>query len=146
MVTFEAVKNGRTQAGVSDVILLEMLANDPQCVENITSIWFTMADLGDSRFVRLREFKNAKEIGFYDCDNADNIVDIAKDMDAVESLYFEVTQISPLSRQKLALFRNLKKVHFEQIVEDGVIDELEKLLPNVDVEAPYPASKEPSVR
>ena len=146
LVTVESVRNGRTQAGVSDVLLLEMLANDPQCVDTITSVWFHMADLVDPRFGRLREFKNAKEIGFYDCENADNIIDIAKEMDTVESLYFEVTRISPQSRQNLAQFRNLKKVHFEQIVDDGVIDELNKLLPNVNVEAPYPASKEPSIR
>jgi hypothetical protein len=40
-------------------------------------------------------------------------------------------------------FPHLKKVHFEHVMEDEWLDRLKSELPNVDVDAPFPRSKEP---
>ena len=136
------IRSGRGDVSISDAELLEMLADDPECVQTVTSIYFFMADLGVSRFQRVREFGNVNDIGFYDCRNADNVMVVAKDMASIESLFFEVTGISDESLQSLAAFPNLKKVRLEQVVADETIDELNELLPDVIVEAPFPASKE----
>ena len=137
------VKSGRSDVMIWDAELLEMLVDDPQCVQTVTSIHFFMADLGDPRFRRVREFENVNTIGFYECGNADNVMVVAKDMASIESLFFEVTRISDGSLRSLPAFPNLKKVRLEQVVADETIDELNRLLPNVAVEAPFPASKEP---
>jgi hypothetical protein len=136
------VKAGRSQVLIYDVEMIEMLADDPQCIANVTSVVFVMADLSDAKFYRLKELRNVEEIGFYDCRNADNVLSVAKEMDSVQELFFEVTKISEQSIQSLAGFPNLKKVHFEQIVPDETIAKLNTLLPNANVETPYPASKE----
>lgn len=142
MRAVEAVRAGRTDVSVSDGELMAMLADDADCVKRITVIVFFMADLGDSRFTRVREFNNARELGFYDCRNADSVIAVAKEMSTVESLYFEVTRISDGSMQALAEFPQLKKVRFEQVMPDATIDELKKSLPHVDVEAPWTESRE----
>lgn len=140
--TVEAVKAGRTEVSVSDAELLAMLTDDAECAEKVTAIFFFMADLGDPRFRRVREFNNVKKIGFYDCRNADNMIAVGKEMPNVESLFFEVTGISDRSMQSLAEFPQLKKVRFEQVMPDATIDELKRLLPHVEVDAPWPESKE----
>ncbi|MBL7040429.1 MAG: hypothetical protein ISR77_17460 [Pirellulaceae bacterium] len=138
--TIAEIRSGRGDVMIWDAELLEMLVDDPQCVQTVTSIHFFMADLGDPRFRRVREFENVNNIGFYDCGNADNVIVAAKDMASIESLFFEVTRISSESLKSLAAFPNLKKVRFEQVVADETIDELSRLLPDVAVEAPFPAS------
>ena len=137
------VTSGSRDVSNSDVELLEMLLDAPLCRENVTSIFFDTADLGDPRFRRVSEFPNVIVIGFYDCRNADNVIFVAKDMPTVESLFFEVTGSSHQSMQSLAGFANLKKVHFEQVMPNARIDELNELLPYVDVQTPWAETKEP---
>ena len=139
----EAVRAGRTLVSVNDGELLALLADDAECVKTVKFIYFSMADLSDPRFGRLNEFPNLKEVGFYDCSNADAVLTVAKKMNSVESLFFEVTAISDSSLEAIAEFPNLEKVHFEQVVPDETIKRLNSLLPNVNVETPFPASKEP---
>jgi hypothetical protein len=129
-------KAGRANISIYDVELLEMLADDPQCIANITSVYFYMRDLGDPRYRRLTELHNVETIGFYSCDNVDNILAIAKDMESVQTLFFEATTVSDQSIHLLAEIPNLKKVRFEQIVAEETIEKLNDLLPNVQVEAP----------
>lgn len=136
------VTSGCRDVLISDAKLLEMLLDAPLCRENVTSIFF-MVDLGDLRFRRVSEFPNFIVIGFYDCRNAGNVISVAKDLPTVESLFFEVTENSPRSMQSLAGFANLKKVHCEQVMPDAKTDELNELLPHVDVQTPWAESKEP---
>jgi hypothetical protein len=140
--TVADAKAGRAQVTIDDAETLEMLARDPQCVANVTSVIFVMADLNDARFGRLKDLRNVTEVGFYECENVDNVLSVASEMGTVEELYFEVTRLSDESIQTLTKFPKLKKVRFEQVVADDTIDDLNKLLPNVDIETPYPASGE----
>lgn len=102
-----------------------------------------MTDLADSRFRRLAELNNVVHVGFYECQNADNVLLVAKDMDSIQSIRFEATRISDQALRSLGEFPDLRKVHFEQVVADETIEWLNELLPNTTVETPFPASKEP---
>lgn len=129
------VRSGRTDVGIGDIEMLEMLLNDPTCRENVTSIYFTNVKLADPRFGRVREFPNLTELSFYCCDNADNVVATSKGIPGIESLFFEVTQISDETLHSLAEFPNLKSLHFEQVMPDAQIATLRKLIPEVEIEA-----------
>jgi len=61
----------------------------------------------------------------------------------LESLFIEVTLLSDASLELLAEFPRLKNVHFEQVVIDETIARLNELLPDVNVETPFPASRQP---
>jgi len=140
---FADVKSGRSDVSVSDAALIELLANDPKCVEALTLIHFFAADLSDPHFRRVADLVNVNEMSFYCCGNADNVIAVAKDMKSLRSLSFEGTPVSDQSLESLAEFQSLKGVRFEQVMADETIAWLNGLLPNVKVKAPYPASKEP---
>ena len=140
----QTVLDGRTDVSVSDGELLTMLADNPQCANSITSIHFFMADVGGPEFARLDEFPSLTDVGFYDCSNADSLMPAASTLPQLESLFFEVTLLSDDSLELLAKFQRLKKVHFEQVMDDKTIAKLNELLPNVNVETPFPASQEPT--
>jgi len=137
---FADVQSGRSDVSVSDAALIEMFANDPKCVETLTLVHFFAADLSDPRFRRVADLVNVNEMGFYDCENADNVLAVSKDMNSIQTLSFEVTRISDQSLRSLAEYPNLKKIRFEQVMADKTIAWLNELLPNVNVKAPYPAS------
>ena len=103
-----------------------------------------MADVGGPEFARLDEFPSLTDVGFYDCSNADSLMPAASTLPQLESLFFEVTLLSDDSLELLAKFQRLKKVHFEQVMDDKTIAKLNELLPNVNVETPFPASQEPT--
>jgi hypothetical protein len=130
-----SVRGGSGNVDIRDGKMVEMLLDDPVCREAVTSIDFTMADLGDPRFRRVREFPNVTRVFFYCCDNADNVMSAARDMPAIESLFFEVTEISDESMRSLADFPCLKELHFEQVMPDARIEALHELVPDVEIEA-----------
>ena len=129
------VRAGNSDVNIDDAKMLQMLTDDPVCRENVTTICFTRINLGDPQFRYVREFPNLTELFFYDCDNADNVMAAAKDVPGIESLYFEVTHVSDETLRSFAEFPNLKKVRFEQVMRDATIDELRRLLPDVQIEA-----------
>ncbi|NLS91094.1 MAG: hypothetical protein GXX96_02800 [Planctomycetaceae bacterium] len=129
------VRSGTTNVGISDGTLVEMLLDDSTCRGTVTSIDFIMADLGDPRFRRVREFPNVTRIFFYDCSSADNVMVAVRSMPRIEWLGFEVTGISDESMRSLAELPCLKEVRFEQVMPDAKIETLKQLLPNVKIEA-----------
>lgn len=130
---FEKVKHGESTPWVMDAELLSMLADDPECVRNVTSLQFSMSDLSDSRFKRTREFHQLRGINFYDCRNTDNVLEAVNGMPTIITVYFEVSDVNEESIRLLATLPNLKKVQFEQIMPPGEIELLRKLLPNVEL-------------
>ena len=127
--------SGHVSIAFDDAPLLEMLANDRACRENVASIVFFVTDLSDARYLRLREFANLRELSFYDCDHPDDVIDVASEMPRIERLYFEVTRVSEASLDKLANFPRLKSLEFEQVMPDATIDRLKERLPNVTIKA-----------
>ena len=139
------VRAGYSVVNIDDAKMMQMLADDPACRENVTNICLTMTDLGDPQFRRVREFPNLKELSFYCCRNADNIMAAARDLSAIESLFFEGTSVSDETLRSFAESPNLKKLHFEQVMPDATIDELKRLFPDVEIEA-YLESEEAEYR
>ncbi len=129
------VRSGETRITLYDARLLEMLIEDPVCRENVKSIDFFMANLGDSRYRRVCDLPNVTDIFFYDCAHADNVMAALHDMPNIESLVFEVTLISDESMRSLTALPKLKHLQFEQVVPDATIDSLKQSLPHVKIEA-----------
>lgn len=130
---FEKVKHGNSTPWVLDAELLSMLADDPDCVRNVTSLQFSMSDLSDSRFRRTREFHQLRGINFYDCRNTDNVLEAVNGMPTIITVYFEVSVVTEDGIRLLATLPNLKKVQFEQIMPPSEVGLLRKLLPNVEL-------------
>jgi hypothetical protein len=109
-----------------------MLANDPDCIKNITSICFSMLDLSDPRFRQTASLTRLHTVGFYDCHNADNVLDSIRGMPTVESVCFEVSHITESGIRSLATLPNLKRVEFEQILSADEIELLRRYLPHTE--------------
>jgi hypothetical protein len=84
-----------------------------------------------------------KRIVFYSCGGADDLLHAMKGMPSVEDLYFEVSGLSDDGVRVLGTFPNLKKVHFEQVIDREREKLLRDTLPGVEVEIPYPEAAEP---
>jgi hypothetical protein len=110
-----------------------MLADDPDCVRNVTSLRFSMSDLSDFRFKRTRDFHQLRGIIFYDCRNTDNVLEAISGMPTIITVYFEVSDVTEEGIRLLATLPNLKEVEFEQVMPPGEIGLLRKLLPNVEL-------------
>jgi len=63
---FNDVKNGGTQATVMDSLLLPMLANDPECVANVRSLYFSMVEIDPEEAENVVRLTNVNDIGFYE--------------------------------------------------------------------------------
>lgn len=61
----------------------------------------------------------------------------------ISEVFFEMPDLLDEDYLILKDFPHLKKVHFEHVMEDEWIDRLKSELPNVEVSAPFPLSKEP---
>jgi hypothetical protein len=139
---FDDVKNGDTQAMVMDSELLPMLANDPECVANLESLYFSCVTIAPEDAKHVARLTNVKDIGFYDTSGADVILDHAGGL-PIESLFFECSPVSHDSLRALSEFSKLQKVHFEQGMSPDEIAILKELRPEIVVEIPYPSESEP---
>ena len=139
---FEKVRSGDHNIFVDDAELLQMLANDAECVKNLTEVVFFMADLTPEYAEHIARLTNVRSIGFYDTDGADYILQHAGEL-PIEELSFETTPLSDDSLRNLSKFSKLREVHFEQVLDRDAIAILETLRPEVAVRIPYPEDKEP---
>ncbi|MHB8974943.1 MAG: hypothetical protein ACYC3X_31630, partial [Pirellulaceae bacterium] len=130
---FDKVKNGRNNPWVMDAELLSMLADDPECVTNVTSLQFSMSDLSDSRFKRTRDFRQLQGIAFYDCRNTDNVLESINGMPTILTVSFAATGYSDDGIRWLATLPNLKQIVFERVLPSDEIGFLRKLLPDVEL-------------
>ena len=137
---FEKVKHGDHIVHVDDSRLLQLLANDPECVKNLTELVFFAADVPAEDARHVARLTNVRSIGFYDTDGADYVLQHARGL-PVEELGFETTRISDDSLRNLSEFTRLKRVHFEQVMDRDAIAILDTLPPEVAVRIPYPEDK-----
>lgn len=139
---FDDVKNGDTQAMVMDSLLLPMLAQDPECVANVRSLYFSMVNIDSTVAQNVASLTNVEDIGFYDTSGADIVLRHARRL-PIESLFFEVSHVSHDSLRALSEFPKLKKVHFEQVMAPDEIAILKALPSGIVVEVPYLSENEP---
>jgi hypothetical protein len=141
----EKVRAGDDGSGITifDPLLLEMLASDTDCVANLTTLCFSMADLSSREVASAGKLVNVKKIVFYSCHGADDVLTAMQGLPSVEELYFEVSGISDDGVRRLAAFPNLRNVRFEQVIDEQREDLLRETLPGVVIEIPYPEANEP---
>jgi hypothetical protein len=131
------VKAGDDGSGIRvsrDGRLIEMLAGDPECVENLTSLRFDMANLSGPEVASAGKLVNVEKITFYSCYGAENVLSAMKGSAALEELGFDTTGLSDDGIQLLASFPNLRRVYFAYIHEPSMAKLLRETLPGVDVE------------
>lgn len=139
---FERVKSGEDGGSIviHDPALIEMFAKTPECVTSLESLNLSMVDLSDPRFRKINQLTGVRKIFLYSCTSADELLMAIKGMPSVEEILFETTPLTEDSIELLTTFPNLKKVRFEQVVTRSSGKRLNKALPNVKVEIPFPAT------
>ncbi len=142
--SFQAIKSGESQVTVSQSSkVLFMLADDPECIRNLTSVYFFMTDLSDPSFSVTTKLSNVNDIGIYDCQGVTAFIKSIKGFPSINSVYFESVTIDDDLLIALASFPNLKKVRFEQLLNEHQIELLSQTLPDALIEVADPVSDEP---
>ncbi|WP_442510993.1 hypothetical protein SH528x_002645 [Novipirellula sp. SH528] len=125
--------------------LLSMLANDADCVSNLSELNFSMTEITAADARHVSKFTNLKSLYCYDTRGADYIVENARLL-PIERLGFEMAQLSTESLRMLSEFPNLTQVHFEQVMLPNEIAILDTLPPRITVRTPFPAENEPEFK
>jgi hypothetical protein len=142
--SFQKVKSGESQVtvyGTPEVLM--MLANDPECIRNLTSIYFFIADLSDPRYTITNKLSNVDDIGIYDCQGVTEFFKSIQGMPSVTSVFIESVRLDDGLFNALASLPNLKKVRFEQLLAENQIELLSKALPEALIEVADPISGDP---
>ncbi len=109
---FRLIKEGRSSTAISDLTLLDKLADDADCVRNLASVTFSGVSFRDIDSAKLEELRNLVSIGFYDCKYVDKV--ISKCMGPqVHSISLDTTRLSP---ESLELLRKAKSI---EVTLDG---------------------------
>lgn len=149
---FETRQTARRQAYVAEVkagsdgsrmsvdspILVEMLANDPDCIANLTTLQFSMAELDDPRIASINKLTNLESLSFYCCRDMDAVAMAIEGMPSVESLWCEGERFTAAGVKSLATLPNLKRVEFTWHVEPAYEEMLRSTLPGVEIVLPPP--------
>lgn len=133
-----AVKAGNDGSGifVNDPTLVEMLANEPDCIANLTTLYFSMAELDDARFAAFKKLTNLKSVGFYDCQGMDAAAKTIEGMPSIEEIWCEGECFTAAGVKSLATLPNLKRVEFVWEVDPAYEQLLRTTLPNVEIKLP----------
>lgn len=139
---FDSVKRGDSSALVMDSKLLPMLATDSDCQKNVTRLDFASTKIDSADALYIAELPNVTSMTFYCTHGTKRALRAASKLPNTD-LYFELPDLPVESYLKLKDFPHLKKVRFEQVMEDEWIERLKSELPSVNIDTPYPRSQEP---
>lgn len=139
--SFDAVKQGHSSALVSDSKLLPMLANDADCRRIVKRLDFASTDIDRSDASYVAELPNVTSMTFYCTRGTEELLLAARTL-PITDLHFEMPDLPDTSYLILKDFPQLKKVRFEQVMDDAWIERLKSELPGVIVDAPFPRSQE----
>ena len=123
---------------VDSPILVEMLANDPDCVANLTTLQFSMAELDDPRIAAIKKLENLRAISLYDCEGMDALATAIEGMPFIERIWYEGGGFSAAGVESLATLPNLKRLEIEWGVDSTHEEFLRSTLPNVEIKLPPP--------
>jgi hypothetical protein len=135
--SFQKVKAGDDGNGIFvylDPRLIEMLANDADCVANLATLILNMADLSGPQTASAGRLVNVKKVVFYDCAAAGNLLTAMKGLGSIEEIAFDTTQLSDADVRLLATFPNLKRVHFAWVNDPSREKLLRDTLPGVEIQ------------
>jgi hypothetical protein len=107
---FNDIKSGGNGCLVIDPLIIEMLASDEQCIDNLTFLRFIEVDLSDPRYEAILKLKNLRTMDFYNCHNAKTLFDVMEGMPTVEEIIFDSMRETFERKQLMKTFPNLKKV------------------------------------
>ncbi|RIK81097.1 MAG: hypothetical protein DCC67_08460 [Planctomycetota bacterium] len=129
---FVAAKAGRSdEITVSDGELVAMLADDPDCVANCTTLVFVDVDFAEPGFRRVAELVALADVGVYSSDNADLLLTYLQGAPAIEKLWIESSPVSDWGIGLIATLPNLQYLHFEQAMPVEQIGYLKSALPGL---------------
>ena len=134
--SIDAVKMGNPTAWVMDSKVLPMLANDSECKQIVTSLDFTSTEIDASDATAVGRLTNVTSMMFYCTTGTEHVLKAATDL-PITDLYFEVPDLEAESYLMLKDFSNLKKVHFEHVMDSAWIERLKSELPGVDINSPF---------
>jgi hypothetical protein len=129
MRMFSQVKNGDdgSRVFIFDLLQIEMLANDADCVANLKMLHFSSVDLSNPLVSAAGKLTNVRTIYFYDSYNPENLFLAMKGLPSVEEVQFETSHIPDNTATLLTGFPNLKKVGIDgQILQRPKKSILEK--------------------
>lgn len=133
--SYQQVKAGESEVTVYGTPeILEMLAADLDCVENLNSVYFFMCDLSDPLYGVLSRLTNVDDISIYDCHGIDNFLSNIAGMESLEGIYFESVAIEGDMLKRLADLPNLRRVHFERRLDVPESQVLRQSLPHATIE------------
>jgi hypothetical protein len=139
---FDSVKRGDSSALVMDSKLLPMLATDSDCQKNVTRLDFASTEIDSDDALYIAELPNITSMTFYCTQGTKHALHAASKL-PITDLFFEMPDLPVESYLMLKDFPHLKKVRFEQVMEDEWIERLKSELPSVNIDTPYPRSQEP---
>lgn len=143
---FAAVKAGRGgDVSVTDGQLITMLALDPECVANCTTLVFTNVDFDDDGFQLLSELKNLADVGVYSSDNVDLLLAYLHESTALEKLWIESSEITDAGISLITGLPRLQHLHFQQEMPLQQISYLKTARPKLKL-GYVPASSNERVR
>jgi hypothetical protein len=133
--SFAQVKSGDSRVTVyGRPKILELLADDATCTQNLQSIGFFVCDLGEPGFATTAELTNVCDLWIYDCRNSEEFLDTVRGMPSIESISFESIFVNERLFKSLANFPNLKRVRFERRLDAPDIELLSQIIPGVIIE------------
>jgi threonine dehydrogenase-like Zn-dependent dehydrogenase len=131
-IAYLAIKEGRGgEITVSDGQLVAMLAADPDCIENCTTLVFTDVDFSDEGFEHLRELAHLVDVGVYSSENIDLMFEHLQGSPALEKLWIESTPVSDDGIGLITTLPRLEFLHFEQAMPVQQISYLKTALPRL---------------
>ena len=113
-----------------------MLANDSECKQIVTSLDFTSTEIDVSDATAVGRLTNVTSMMFYCTTGTEHVLKAATDL-PITDLYFEMPDLEAESYLMLKDFSNLKKVHFEHVMDSAWFERLKSELPGVDINSPF---------
>lgn len=138
---FDAVKRGEPRALIMDSKLLQMLANDADCVANLRELDFSMTKITAEDARHVSRMSNLELLYFYGTHGADFVLENAREL-PIKKMGFEMARLSKDSLRSLSDFKELTEVHFEHVMVPDEIEILKALPMRTRVRIPHPSQNE----
>ena len=142
--SFDAVKRGEPRVLIMDPKLLQMLADDADCVANLRELDFSMTKITAEDASHVSRMSNLELLNFYDTHGADFVLENAREL-PIKKMGFEMARLSKDSLRSLSDFNELTEVHFEHVMFPDEIEILKALPTRTKVQIPHPSENEPGL-
>lgn len=130
----ERVRSGENYAFIHDPELVPMLAADSACVANLEIIYLEPSDLSDTRYARLKDLSNVREVHCAYFPLVPKSLEFIAAMPSIERISFMNSGVSEEGVLNLAKIKGLKEITFTMMtVPRKPIDSLRVERPDITV-------------